>query len=97
MKNIGFFLFENQDILLIFKENKIKVANSNIQFKSINSPTTFSDTLMYSDILETFEKNKFLILPKLTTSKRFNELCSSWTKLDLKYAFFSKINTRLKY
>ena len=61
------------DTLMIFKGKKFKIVNE-IDFN-----------LSYLDILQAFEANKFLNLPKLFNKQIFLDLCTSWTESDLKY------------
>jgi hypothetical protein len=48
--------------------------------------TLMSRYLSYLDILQAFEANKFLNLPKLINKQIFLDLCTSWIESDLKYA-----------
>jgi hypothetical protein len=65
-----------QEMLVLFKENIVNV-NGNFIYKPalIIKSTEFS----YSTILQTFESNKLLIMPRLSSLHHFFEICPSWS------------------
>lgn len=65
-----------QEMLVLFKENTVNV-NGNFIYKP--SLTSKANEFSYSTILQTFESNKLLIMPRISSLHHFFEICPSWS------------------
>ena len=65
-----------QDVFVLFKEN-LNPLQPHRPLSLINS-----NELSYANILQTFETNKFLNLPRLSSISHFYDLCPSWTQVN---------------
>lgn len=66
---------DKQEIFLLFKENLS--LNKNKEHKPVHQQ--YSNEISFASILQTFETNKFLSLPRLSSSQFYFDLCSSWS------------------
>ncbi len=73
-------------MLLLFKES---LSFKKQEHKSVHKQ--YSNEISFASILQTFETNKFLSLPRLSSSQYYYDLCTSWsmtqTDFDAKYAY----------
>ncbi len=68
---------EKQELLLLFKENTFLIGNK-YEYRPCFQQQ--SHEISFANILQTFESNKFLNLPRLSSSQHFFDLCSSWSQ-----------------
>lgn len=70
---------DKEEALFLFKENL--QGNVNPVNGAIYKPTfnIRARELSYSSVLQTFEQNKFLHLPRISSTQHFYDLCSSWS------------------
>lgn len=70
---------DKEETLFLFKENlqgNVNPANGAIYKPAFNIRAR---ELSYSSVLQTFEQNKFLHLPRISSTQHFYDLCSSWS------------------
>ena len=72
-----------QEALIIFKENLLMapVTPNVIHFSYKPVSVTKLAELPYSTVLQTFESNKYLNLPRLSSMQHFYDLCPTWTPI----------------
>lgn len=68
---------DKEEALFLFKEN--------LQGNSVNGAAykpafnIRARELSYPSVLQTFEQNKFLHLPRISSTQHFYDLCTSWS------------------
>ena len=69
--------YEKQESLFLFKENMFLSLNK-YEHRPIFSQR--ANEITFANILQTFETNKFLNFPRLSSSQHFFDLCTSWSQ-----------------
>lgn len=91
-----------EETLVIFKETMFtSMDGAGFNFKPVS--TQKSNELTYANILQTFETNKYLNLPRLSSINHFLDLCPSWSPNDyfeaglvyIRFFLFPKFQTKL--
>ena len=71
-----------QEALIIFRENLLMAVTPNvIHFSYKPVSVTKQAELSYATIQQTFESNKYLYLPRLSSMQHFYDLCPTWTPI----------------
>lgn len=68
---------EKQECLFLFKENMYHSMNKH-EYRPVYSQR--ANEISYPNMLQTLETNKFLSLPRLSSSQHFFDLCTSWSQ-----------------
>ncbi|CAF0926373.1 unnamed protein product, partial [Brachionus calyciflorus] len=73
---------DKQEILILFKEKIIDSDDKDD--KEVHRPYLIqaSSELAYNFILQSFESNKNLILPRISSSSKFFDICPQWSEFD---------------
>ena len=71
---------DKQEMLLVFKEN---LSFKKQEHKYVHQQ--YSNEISFASILQTFETNKFLNLPRLSSSQYYFDLCTSWSMTQIDY------------
>lgn len=74
---------EREEIMYVFKENLNAPATSIDKFSYKPAYNVRAKELTYASILQTLEEQKFLHLPRVTSTQHFYDLCTSWSQTDL--------------
>lgn len=71
-----------EETLVIFKETMFASLDSGSVLNYKPVATQKANELAYTAILQTFEANKYLNLPRISSSHHFLDLCPSWSPSD---------------
>lgn len=72
---------DKEDVLYFFKENPNLSTADNFDYKPTYSMR--ARELSFATILQSFEENKFLNLPRIMSHQHFHDLCTSWSQNNL--------------
>lgn len=73
---------DKEDVLYLFKENPNYMASDDKPFDYKPSYSMRARELSFATILQTFEENKFLHMPRIMSHQHFHDLCTSWSHVN---------------